>query len=252
MSGVFDLRKLPLLEVLVVVKLRDRSLFVEAVSEYIAAIADLSLSAPDKLLINQLKMQILILDSCVDRPLNEKSELRERLKNLSNVSYKTFGPFRLKRDETIATYTEVFRFPFAILVELPSLNAWSARNVLELVRPVVDGSDFVVGQRSINLSLMSLMKLKAMHGFFWLRFGYPVKDWTSEYLAWRHWAISNAEPNALLASGMGFLAELKNRCLDKGFRSQSVKLIGDCPPGEFEFLQGIQPLSEIRGIRSTI
>lgn len=252
MSGVFDLRKLPVLDILVVLKLRDREMSADRISENLLAIVDLAKEGPLEWSVKQVKMQILAIDLCASRSIGEKRSLEEKLSSVPGLAFKALGPFGCRRDETIACYDEVFRFPFSILVEVPNADKCTAKNVLQLVRPIVDGADFAVGQRSLKLPMLSSFKLKVMHGYFWLRFGYPVGDWTSEYLSWRHWAISSVEYSALAARGAGFLAELKNRCLDKGFRARSVGLVGEPLHSEFEFLRGFQVIQEVRGINSTL
>jgi hypothetical protein len=252
MSGVFDLRKLSVLDVLVVVKLRDREISAEGISESLLTIMDLSRTGPLELSVKQVKVQILAIDLCTSRSPSEKRNLEEKLSSVPGLAFKVLGPFGCKRDEAIASYNEVFRFPFSILVELPTSDLNAAKNVLKLVRPIVDGADFVVGQRKVTVSALSLLKLKVLHGYFWLRFGYPVGDWTSEYLSWRHWAITSVEYQVLMANGTAYLAELKNRCLDKGFRARSVELIGEPPSSEFEFLGGFRVFEEARGIQSTL
>ena len=252
MSGVFDLRKLSVLDVLVVVKLRDREMSADRISENLLAVVDLANTGPLELSVKQVKVQILAIDLCSSRSISEKKSLEEKLSSVPGLAFKALGPFGCRRDETIASYNEVFRFPFSILVEVPNADQCIAKNVRQLVRPIVDGADFVVGQRSLKLPTLSSFKLKVMHGYFWLRFGYPVGDWTSEYLSWRHWAISSVEYSALAARGAGFLAELKNRCLDKGFRARSVELIGEPPLSDLDFLRGFRFIEEARGIQSTL
>lgn len=252
MSGVFDLRKLPVLDILVVVKLRDREMSAESISENLLAIVDLANTGPLELSVKQVKVQILAIDLCASRSISEKKSLEEKLSSIPGLAFKALGPFGCRRDETIASYNEVFRFPFSILVEVPNADKCLAKNVRQLVRPIVDGADFAVGQRSLKLPTFSSFKLKVMHGYFWMRFGYPVGDWTSEYLSWRHWAISSVEYQVLMANGTAYLAELKNRCLDKGFRARPVELLGEPPQSEFEFLRGFQMIQEVRGINSTL
>jgi hypothetical protein len=178
--------------------------------------------------------------------------LSKSIGTVAGATCKRIGPFDSKRDEKIATYGVAFRYPFSILVEVPTINAGTAKNVLDLLRPIVDGADFVVGQRPLRIPLLSYVKLRILNSYFWLRFGYPVNDWTTEYFSWRHWAISNVEFKALTSPGIGYLAELINRCLDKGFRSRQVLLEGQPSESEFDFLRGLRFVNEARGIRSTL
>ncbi|MBN8539726.1 MAG: hypothetical protein J0L82_05020 [Deltaproteobacteria bacterium] len=252
MSGAFDLRKLPFLDVLLLVKLRDKEISGEAVSGNIRSMAELVLEGTAELSIKEMRLQILVLDLCADRSPMEREVLTESLRGIPGATLMEPGSFGSRREEAAFIFSKVVQLPFSILVELPTVDAWSARNVLELLRPIVNGADFSVGQRTFQVPIISLIKLKALNGYFWLRFGYPVGDWTSEFLSWRKWAVSAVEYQSLNAQGVGFLAELKNHCLDKGFRTRPVQLVGLSSESELEFLRGAQILREVRGIRSTI
>lgn len=252
MSVVFDLRKLPVLDVVVIAKITDQSASLEEVQRNIQEIAELSVVGVHELVVKQVKIQILVLDLRSEVLMDDHAFLSKSIGTIAGATCKRIGPFDSRRDEKIATYREAFRYPFAILVEVPTINAGTAKNVLDLLRPIVDGADFVVGERPLRIPLFSYVKLRLLNSYFWLRFGYPVNDWTTEYLSWRHWAISNVEYKTLTSPGIGYLAELKNRCLDKGFRSRSILLEGEPSEKEFDFLQGFWFFNEARGIRSTL
>lgn len=252
MSGVFDLRKLPVLDVLLLLKLRDKEISAEALSGNIRSIAELVLAGTAELSLNKMRLQILVLDLCADRSMRDREVLGEGLHAIPGATLMEPGSFGSRREEAAFIFSKVVQLPFSIFVELPTVDAWSARNVLELLRPILNGADFSVGQRTFQVPIISLIKLKVLNSYFWLRFGYPVGDWTSEFLSWRKWAVSAVEYQSLNAQGVGFLAELKNHCLDKGFRARPVQLIGLSSETELEFLRGIQPIREVRGIRSTI
>lgn len=119
---------------------------------------------------------------------------------------------------------------YAVLVEM---DADFSHRPLDLKRILeeIPNYDFVVGSRwvpdgqTVNWGLGR--KFISRGGSFYARqiLGFPLKDWTGGFNAWKAGTLSNLELDKVRSEGYSFQIELKYRALKLGFQGKEVPIV---------------------------
>lgn len=92
-------------------------------------------------------------------------------------------------------------------------------------------ADFVVGSRYVSGGATKnwglVRKLISRGGSLYSRIilGYPLKDWTGGFNAWKKAVLEGIDYKAVQSNGYSFQIELKYRSLRKGFRGTEVPIL---------------------------
>jgi len=121
---------------------------------------------------------------------------------------------------------------YEVLVEMDADFSHRPEDLVKILEAMKsDANDFVVGSRWVKggstVNWGFGRKLISRGGSFYARLilGYPVRDWTGGFNAWRAKVLKGIGLDTIRSNGYSFQIELKYRSLKNGFRGIEVPII---------------------------
>lgn len=119
---------------------------------------------------------------------------------------------------------------FEILVEMDADFSHRPED-LKKILIAAQGTDFVVGSRyvpggkTVNWGLMRKIISRGGSLYSRLILGYPLRDWTGGFNAWRRSVLEGIDYLTVKSEGYSFQIELKYRSLKRGFKPLEVPIV---------------------------
>ncbi len=119
---------------------------------------------------------------------------------------------------------------FEILVEMDADFSHRPADLKKILMAAQD-VDFVVGSRyvpggaTVNWGLMRKIISRGGSLYSRLILGYPLRDWTGGFNAWRKSVLEGIDYLSVKSEGYSFQIELKYRSLKRGFKALEVPIV---------------------------
>lgn len=116
------------------------------------------------------------------------------------------------------------------LIEMDADFSHRPEDLLKILEQLVT-SDFVIGSRyvpggaTVNWSLVRKMISRGGSLYSRLILGYPIRDWTGGFNAWKKKTLLGMDLPTIQSNGYSFQIELKYRASRAGFRGLEVPII---------------------------
>lgn len=159
----------------------------------------------------------------------------------------------------IAGFKWALENSYDVVVEMDADFSHRPEDLLKILAAVQTkdfaiGSRYVPGGRTVNWGLMRKIISRGGSLYTRLILGYPLRDWTGGFNAWKNHVLRKIDLDAVKSNGYSFQIELKYRALKNAFAGVEVPIVFEdrrVGKSKMSFKIVIEAFTRVWGMRFT-
>lgn len=178
------------------------------------------------------RFDVLVVDD--QSPDRTQDVVQEWVQKTERNEKKVFLLGRSKKEGLGRAYLSGFQWglerDYEVLIEMDADFSHRPHDLVRMIDSIPQ-ADFVIGSRyvkggdTLNWGFGRKMISKAGSLYSRLILGYPIKDWTGGFNAWKAHVLRRMELEKIQSNGYSFQIELKYKAMRAGFRGLEVPIL---------------------------